>query len=82
MFLLQRFFRRLSLRQRFREQVRSTQRNNASSAAEILLALLSPMMLGLGRIEATDLLRRNGVFQALTGLPAHPNPTALRRFLL
>jgi hypothetical protein len=47
----------------------------------MLLALLYPIILGLGRIETTELLRRNGVFQALTGLPAYPDPTALRRFL-
>jgi hypothetical protein len=39
-------------------------------------------MLGLGRIETFHLLKHNGVFQYLTGLPAYPNPTTLRRFLL
>ena len=39
-------------------------------------------ILGLGRIETTELLRRNGVFRALTGLPAYPDPTPLRPFLL
>jgi len=33
-------------------------------------------------LEATHLLRHNGVFQYLTGLPVYPNPTTLRRFLL
>src|SRR5215831_8932418 len=32
-----------------------------------------------GRLDATDLLRRNGVFQTLTGLPVYPNPITLRR---
>ncbi len=80
-FLLYRFFRRLRLRDRFRENVRFPQRNNAYSIPEMLLALLYPMILGLGRLEATELLRRNGVFQVLTGLPAYPNSTSLRRFL-
>jgi hypothetical protein len=57
------------------------QRNNTYSIPEMLLALLYPIILGLERIETTELLRHNGVFQALTGLPAYPDPTALRRFL-
>jgi len=58
------------------------QRNNRYSAGEMFLALLYPMMLGLGRIETTQLLRQNGVFQYLTGLPSYPDPATLRRFLL
>ena len=80
-FLLHRFWQRLQLRRRFREDVRFPQRNNTYSIPEMLLALLYPIVLGLGRIETTELLQRNGVFQTLTGLPAYPNPTALRRFL-
>lgn len=80
-FLLHRFFQRLHLRQRFHEEVRFPQRNNAYTVPEMLLALLYPIVLGLGRIETTELLQRNGVFQTLTGLPTYPDPTALRRFL-
>ncbi len=39
------------------------------------------MILGLGRLETTEPLRRNGVFQYLAGLPTYPAPTTLRRFL-
>lgn len=53
----------------------------AEEWCQSLLALLYPMVLGLGRVETTDLLRRSGVFQTLTGLPTYPDPTALRRFL-
>ncbi len=80
-FLLHRFFQRLRLRQRFHADVRFSQRNSTYTVPEMLLALLYPIILGLGRIETTELLQRNGVFQALTGLPAYPDPTALRRFL-
>src|SRR5271166_5905322 len=48
----------------------------------MLLALLYPMVLGLERIETSQLLRQNGVFQYLTGLPSYPDATSLRRFLL
>ncbi len=80
-FLLHRFFQRLHLRQHFRQEVRFPQRNNTYTVPEMLLALLYPIILGLERIETTELLQRNGVFQTLTGLPAYPDPTALRRFL-
>lgn len=80
-FLLHRFFQRLRLRRRFHRDVDFPQRNNTYTIPEMLLALLYPIILGLGRVETTELLRRNGVFQALTGLPAYPDPTALRRFL-
>jgi hypothetical protein len=48
----------------------------------MLLAILYPMILGLERLETTQLLRQNGVFQYLTGLPSYPDATSLRRFLL
>jgi hypothetical protein len=63
-------------------ELRIVQRNNSYSVGEMLLALLYPMFLGLERIETTSLLRENGVFQYLTGLPSYPNATTLRRFLL
>lgn len=80
-FLLHQFFQRLGLRRHFYNSVRFPQRNNTYSIPEMLLALLYPIILGLGRLDTTELLRQNGVFQMLTGLPAYPDPTALRRFL-
>lgn len=65
----------------FYNSVRFPQRNNTYSIPEMLLALLYPIILGLGRLDTTELLRQSGVFQMLTGLPAYPNPTTLRRFL-
>jgi hypothetical protein len=38
-------------------------------------------VLGLDRIETASLLRSNGTFQYLTGLPGFPDPQTLRRFL-
>lgn len=81
-YLLHRFFSRLRLRKLLTQEARLLQRNNRYSAGEMLLALLYPMILGLERIETTQLLRQNGVFQYLTGLPSYPEATTLRRFLL
>lgn len=80
--LLQRFFQQINLRSLLSQYIRFSQRNNRYSIAEELLALVYPIALGIGRIEATHFLRQNGVFQYLTGLPAYPNATTLRRFLL
>ena len=52
------------------------------SLAQMLLALVYPILLGLDRLETASFLRHNGTFQYLTGLPGYPNPQSLRRFLL
>jgi len=79
--LLHEFVQRLGLRSHLAQAVRFPQRNTRHSSTEAILALVYPILLGLGRIETTQLLRRNGVFQYLTGLPAYPDPQTLRRFL-
>jgi len=56
-------------------------RNNDYSLSQMLLALIYPIILGLDRIETSSLLRSNGTFQHVTGLPGFPNPQTLRRFL-
>ena len=80
--LLQSFFKRLKLRKQLHHHLQFRQRNNRYTIAEEMLALIYPISLGLGRIETSHLLKHNGVFQYLTGLPTYPNPTTLRRFLL
>ncbi len=82
LYLLQQFFKQLQLRRLLQRHVRFPQRNNRYTVGEMLLALLYPILLGLERLETTHLLTHNGVFQYLTGLPAYPNATTLRRFLL
>lgn len=82
LWLIQRFLRQLRLRRRLQRTVPFHQRNNHYSASEMFLALVYPLILGLGRLESTRLLQHNGVFQYLAGLSAYPNPTSLRRFLI
>lgn len=81
-YLLHRFLSRIGFKDALATQIRATQRNIRYSVGERVLALLYPMILGLERIETTQLLRQNGVFQYLTGLPSYPEATTLRRFLL
>jgi len=79
--LIEHFFQRIGLQGAFSRHIRFTQRNNRYSISESLKALLYPLILGLGRIESTEPLRYNGVFQYLAGLPGYPEATSLRRFL-
>lgn len=80
-YLLHRFLSRVGFKDALARSVRFRQRNNRYSVGEMVLALLYPMILGLERLETTQLLRQNGVFQYLTGLPSYPDATTLRRFL-
>ena len=77
--LLHRFVQRLGVRTLLGRRVRLPQRSNRYTVGESLLALLYPIILGLGRIETTQLLWCKGVFQYLTGLPAYHEPQTLRR---
>jgi hypothetical protein len=81
-YLLHRFLSRIGFKDAVARYVSLIQRNHRYSVGEMLLALLYPMILGLERLETTQLLRQNGVFQYLTGLPSYPDATTLRRFLL
>ena len=81
-YLLHRFFTRIGLKHAFAEKLRVCHRNTRYTIGEMVLAVLYPMILGLGRIETTQFLQHNGVFQYLTGLQRYPNPTTVRRFLL
>jgi hypothetical protein len=81
-YLLYLFFKKLKLKTLLYNETRFAQRNNHYTISEMILALIYPIALGFGRIETTHLLKHNGVFQYLTGLPIYPDPTTLRRFLL
>jgi Transposase DDE domain group 1 len=79
--LLQQFFQRIKLRSALTQSIRFQQLNNRYSVSDSILAIVYPIILGLGRIETNILLQQNGVFQHLASLPTYPNPTTLRRFL-
>ena len=81
-YLMHRFLTRMGVKAAFAHDIRVLQRNHRYSVGEMLLALMYPMVLGLERIETTQLLQENGVFQFLTGLRSYPDPSTLRRFLL
>jgi hypothetical protein len=80
--LFHEFLRVLHFRDFIAQQIRYPRGNRDYSVSQILLALIYPIILGLDRIETASLLRSNGTFQYLTGLPSFPDPQTLRRFLL
>jgi len=81
LYLLQQFFQSIKLRSALTQTIRFRQLNNLYSLSDSILAILYPIILGLGRIETNILLQQNGVFQYLANLPTYPDPTTLRRFL-
>jgi DDE family transposase len=81
-YLLHRFLTRIGFKAALAKEVTLAQRNNRYTVGELLLAILYPIILGLERIETTQLLQHNGVFRYLSGLPTYPDPSTLRRFLL
>ena len=76
------FTRVLQLRRSLTRHLQYLRRNQRYALSQMLLALIYPIILGLDRLETAGLLRANGTFQYLTGLPNYPDPQSLRRFLL
>lgn len=81
-FFVHEFLRVLQLRHFLARNLHWVRRNHHYSLSQMVLALAWPLILGLDRIETASLLRSNGTFQYLTGLPNFPDPQTLRRFLL
>ena len=76
------FVRMLQLRRFLTRHLRYPRRNHDYKLSQMILSLVYPIILGLDRLETVSLLRSNGTFQYLTGLPSYPSPQTLRRFLL
>lgn len=81
-YLLYLFLKNVGFRVLLSRQIHYAQRNNRYTISEMILSLIYPVILGIGRIEITSLLGSNGVFKTLTGLESFPKQSTLRRFLL
>jgi hypothetical protein len=81
LYLLQAMIRRWGLPRLRYDALRFRRWNVCYTTSEELLAVVYPILLGLGRLETTRLLQHNGVFQYLTGLRRYPDPSTRRRFL-
>lgn len=81
MWLIQRFCNRLDLRRLLQRYIRPTQRSSSYHPSELILALMFCVILGLRRINKTDILQYNGAFLDMLGLDRFPDQSTLRRFL-
>jgi hypothetical protein len=81
MVLLQRFCSKLGLRRLLQRTVQLPQRNTNYHSSDIILSLLYAVMIGLRRINKTEILQYNGAFLSLLGLERFPDQSTLRRFL-
>lgn len=81
MWLIQRFCHRLHLRHLLQRYVRPFQRSAEYSPDELFLALMFAIIMGLRRINKTEILQYNGAFLEMLGLRHFPDQSTLRRFL-
>ncbi len=81
MALIHAFCARLGLKRLLQNALRPGPRSRTYRPADLLLALLYGIIVGLDRINATQILQYNGAFQRIAGFRQFPDATALRRFL-
>jgi len=81
-FLIHWFCKKLELNRTLQRYVRFHQRNNRYTISDLILSLVYAIIAGLGRINATRILKYNSSFQDIVGLKSFPGSTTLRRFLL
>src|SRR3990167_4398484 len=81
MWLIQRFCNKLRLRWLLQKHLEKLRRTRTYHPAELILALLFAIIMGLRRINKTDILQYNGAFLEMLGLKRFPDQSTLRRFL-
>src|SRR4030065_1222611 len=81
MWLIQRFCNKLRLKKRLQDYVRRPQRRSEYHSSAMILALLYAIIMGLRRINKTDILQYNGAFLEMLGLNRFPDHSALRCFV-
>ncbi|MBI4802285.1 MAG: IS1380 family transposase, partial [Elusimicrobia bacterium] len=81
MWLIQLFCKYIGLKKRLQEHVRFPQRNQDYHASELILALMFAIVMGLRRINKTEILQYNGAFLEMLGLKRFPDQSTLCRFL-
>jgi len=81
MWLIQRFCHRIRFRHLLKRHVSIPTREGPFQPTELILALVFCIIMGLRRINKTDILQYNGAFLNLLGLERFPDQSTLRRFL-
>lgn len=81
MWLIRGFCQKIRLRYLIQKYVTTSQRDSRYHPTDLILALLFSVILGLRRINKTDILQYNGAFLDMLGLDRFPDQSTLRRFL-
>jgi hypothetical protein len=81
MLLIHRFCKKLRLKKLIQDNVRVSYQNQRYHSSELILALLYAIIMGLKRINKTEILQYNGFFLEILGLSRFPDQTTLRKFL-
>ncbi len=81
MWLIHSFCKKIKLKKHIQDIIRFPQRNQHYHFSELILALLYAIIMGLRRINKTEILQYNGAFLEILGLKRFPDQSTLRRFL-
>jgi hypothetical protein len=81
MLLIHSFCKKLRLKKLLQESIRFSQPNQTYHSSELIMALLYAIIMGMKRINKTEILQYNGFFLEILGLSRFPDQTTLRRFL-
>jgi hypothetical protein len=80
-FLIHRFCKKLKLKWWLQKRVRFPQRSSPYHPADLILAIVYAIIVGVHRLSRTKMLQGNGAFQRIIGLEHYPYSSSLRRFL-
>ncbi|MBI4726274.1 transposase [candidate division TA06 bacterium] len=80
-FLIHHFCQRIKLKHSLQKTVRQTHRQRDYNQAELILAIIYALIVGIPRLSKTKILQGNGAFQKIIGLRSYPYASSLRRFI-
>lgn len=75
------FCRKLRLKWYLQTYVKFPHRYNLYHPADLILAIIYALIVGVHRLSKTKILQGNGAFQQIVGLRTYPYSSSLRRFL-
>ena len=83
MCLIHRFCKKIDLKQQIQKSLDRHYPHSQTQyhSSELILALLYAIIMGMKRINKTEILQYNGFFLEMLGLSRFPDQTTLRRFL-
>lgn len=80
-FFIHQFCKRLKLKWHLQNYVKFPYYHRSYHPAELILAIIYALIVGIHRLSKTKVLQGNGAFQKIIGLKNFPYSSSLRRFL-